>query len=83
MVTRRYEMDLPAAVRGTAIVTIKTPSSEALYAAIDIGPASEKGGVQHDEMHVDGNINGTIIGATENSNPRADGCSRGASGGCT
>ena len=35
--SRRYEMDLPAAARGTAIVTLKTSSSDALQAVIDIG----------------------------------------------
>lgn len=37
---RRYEMDLPVAARGTAIITIKSPSAEALQAVIDIGSAS-------------------------------------------
>jgi hypothetical protein len=48
---RRYQMDLPGAARGTAILTIKSPSTEALQAVIDIGPAggSAAGGAAEPE----------------------------------
>ncbi len=38
--SRRYEMDLPPAARGTAILTITSPSSETLQAVIDVGAAN-------------------------------------------
>jgi outer membrane phospholipase A len=37
---RRYEMDLPAAARGTAILTINSSTAGTLQAVLDIGPAT-------------------------------------------